>query len=246
MKFADYLSHYLQVPQVIYMFLVTTGIIILAHILLFLFSKVSGGRAVIRFELYYELVVACMSILFFTGLYFLFDYNYFDPHSTASRLWAKYSDFMLLGGLLLSLVGMTAIDTFIIPLKNINKQGRSIVRLLGSVYMMIVFAYIKFIYKNDNYHDIIMYFLLLVTGRYIYMDATFKDFLGSIAQLIKLTPILIVELIASALVAYYGFSTGYLLKSNGVVMSMSIAHMFFFVEVFIANIIVKIAMKAKK
>ena len=103
--------------------------------------------------------------------------------------------------------------------------------------MLFIFAYIKFIYKNDNYDSIIVYFLIMVVGRFIYFDASFKDFLETMKKAILQIPVMVIGLLYTAIMCYFGFKWGYLLKSNGVLVSTFFAHLYMIVAIFIIHIL---------
>ena len=105
--------------------------------------------------------------------------------------------------------------------------------MAGMLYMLIIFAYIKFIYLDDNYDAILFYFITMIIGRFVYFDASFKDFCISMKELVSQLPILLLVLLSTALLALYGFKSGYLLISNGVVVSMFLAHFFVIFEIFL-------------
>lgn len=105
--------------------------------------------------------------------------------------------------------------------------------MAGMLYMLIIFAYIKFIYLDDNYDAILFYFITMIIGRFVYFDASFKDFCISMKELVSQLPILLLVLLSTALLALYGFKSGYLLTSNGVVVSMFLAHFFVILEIFL-------------
>ena len=56
---------------------------------------------------------------------------------------------------------------------------------------------------------------------------------GVMKELIDQLPILLLVLLSTALLALYGFKSGYLLASNGVVVSMFLAHFFVIFEIFL-------------
>lgn len=182
-------------------------------------------------EMYYELMFASTSILFFTGLYFLISYHYFTLSSAFYRIWDTYDDFLLLAALVVSILMTDILDTFIARLRKIDSKEKSSIRMAAMLYMLIVFAYIKFVYEDSNYDDIIFYFIVMLIGRFIYFDASFKDFLHSMIDLISVLPVLCMVLASTGLMALYGFSSGYLLRGNGVVVSLWIAHIFLILEI---------------
>lgn len=182
-------------------------------------------------EKYYELMFASTSILFFTGLYFLIGYRYFELSDDFYAIWDKYSDFLLLLFLFFSIMMIDFFDSFIIPLKEITAEEKGSLRMSSMIYMLVIFGYIKFIYNDNNYDSIIIYFLIMIIGRFVYFDASFKDFIKAMRYLAGTLPCLCMVLATTALMALYGFSSGYLLKGNGVVVSLWIAHLFLIIEI---------------
>ena len=80
-----------------------------------------------------------------------------------------------------------------------------------------------------------MYFLGLIIGRFAYFDASFRESLHTIHNGAKNIPFLILGLIYTAFMCIYGFSTDYLLTSNGVLVSAFIAHLFMVVAIFVVH-----------
>jgi hypothetical protein len=109
------------------------------------------------------------------------------------------------------------------------------VRLVSSFYIVLILLYIKFIYLDDNYDALIMYFITLAVGRFIYFDFTWKDFLGTLHGVLQNLPLLILMGGYSAFVCWFGFHTGFLLTSNGVILSTLLAHLFMDASIFILD-----------
>ena len=235
-----YLQHYLAMPDVILMVLVTLVVFALMHLIIKLYSRSSKGDLIGHFEMYYEMIISSTAMLLFIALYFLVDYRYFNFDNAFYETWNEYNDFILLFMLIGAVALMNIVDTIFIPLIKIDPQKKATLRMMAMIYMLFVFAYIKFIYGNDNYDNIIIYFLLMVIGRFAYFDASFKDFLNSMKNLFFAVPVLLLALATTGALAAYGFGTGYLLKSNGVVGSLFIAHLFLTIEIAIMNIFEKI------
>ena len=246
MSFSDYIKHYLAVPKVGYFFLISFGVVLAIHFILSGAAKVKvgtghGSHQVEAFtktfeeycERYYELMFSSTSILFFTSIYFGIDFDYFNILAKTHGIWDKYQDFLLLGFIVISILFNSIIDHWFVPLRRIDKEKRNTLRMTGMLYMLVIFAYIKYIYEDDNYDTILVYFLTLVIGRFVYFDASIKDFWIAMKNLIGTLPILGLVLLSTALLAMYGFTTGYLLRSNGVVLSLFIAHFFGIIEIFI-------------
>jgi len=237
MTFQEYIAHYTEMPQFMYMALVSVAVMVLMHLFIFLFEKIIRHRAIIGFQKYYEMIISATCMLLFIGIYFLIQYRYLGIDDSFYEIWDKYNDFLLLLFLMIAVILMNIFDNIFVPLKHLERKDKSTLRMMAMIYMLVIFAYIKFIYENNNYDEIIVYFILMIIGRFIYFDASFRDFLKSIKSLFQELPILILALITSGIMAYVGFSSGYLLKSNGVVLSLCIAHLFLLIEIVFANIV---------
>lgn len=243
MTLTQYLNHYFVVKDMLLMLCVSATLFMIMHFVISLFSKAVGGNTVARFEIFYEMIISSTAMLFFIGLYFLVEYRYFNVADKFYKIWSKYDDFLLLLALLIAVFFMNLLDRVLIPLRTISRERRGTLRMMAMVYMLVIFAYIKFIYEDNNYDGIINYFIIMMLGRYIYFDASVGDFFSNLRDMLYLSPILVLALISTGAMAFYGFNSGYLLKSNGVVGSLCIAHLFFTFEVFIAHIIQRLMKK---
>lgn len=239
MTFNEYVEHYTQMPGLALMIIMTVVLTAVIHLVIILYSKVKKGSFVGRCERYYEMIISSTSMLLFIGLYFLVDHQYFKVSQEFYSFWDKYDDFLLLAALMVSIALMNILDWMFVPLRKIAKDEKASLRMMAMIYMLVIFAYIKVIYENNNYDAIIVYFLLMVIGRFTYFDATFKDFLHSMKLLFAQFPVLVLALITSGILAWYGFKSEYLLKSNGVVLSLCIAHFFVLIEIGIVNLFIK-------
>lgn len=246
MSLSDYILHYLSIPGVFFFLLVSLAVVFLIHAILLIAAKKQAvryrpsDRAFAMTDLYnryteryYELMLSASSTLFFTGIFFLIDFDYFNASAGAWAFWENYRDFILLAFIIVSIILISIVDHFFIPLRIIEKEEKSTLRLAGMLYMLVIFAYIKFIYLDNNYDAILIYFITMIIGRFVYFDASFKDFCQSMKELVDQIPILLLVLLSTALLALYGFKSGYLLTANGVVVSMFLAHFFVIIEIFV-------------
>ncbi len=246
MTIQDYLHHYFTMPGIVFFFLVSLGVVVLIHFILYAAAKHTAGLYVeedapyvLRDEMlglmekYYELVFSATSMLFFVGIYFLIDFNYFGLGWNEFEFWNKYSDYILLAMIVISVALISLMDRLIIPLRRLKKGEKASLRMAAMVYMTVIFFYIKFIYLDNNYDSIIAYFITLIIGRFVYFDATLEDFGSAMKDLAGTLPILGLVLLSTGLLALYGFRTGYLLRANGVVVSLFIAHLFMIIEIFV-------------
>lgn len=246
MTFQQYVQHYLQWRGVLMMLVSATAVIAASLLFILAFARKKSVRytpdtrrafvrdeTVSQSEKFYELIFSNTSILVFVAAYFMIDY--FGVGEQYRELWDKYNGIILLLFIVVSIVFTSFMDNLIIPLKNVHRGERSSMRLMGMLYMLIVFAYIKFIYEDSNYDSIIIYFLTLVIGRFVYFDATIESFGNAMKETFSNLPLLALALICTAMLAWVGFGTGYLLKLNGVVFNLFIAHVYLLLVIFIVH-----------
>ncbi len=248
MSLKDYIKHYIAIPDSLFFFLVSFLVVLAVNWILLFFAKrnVKSVRLSNRhtalyeyynsyMEKYYELMFSSTCILFFTGLFFTFDYPYLNSRLpyTVQAFWQNWRDFILLGLIVFSILINSMIDHIFVPLSTISKDERNTLRLTGMLYMLIIFLYIKFIYEDSNYDEIVIYFLTMVIGRFVYFDADLKDFFRYVKDIVAILPYLALVLLTTAILTAYGFGSGYLLRTNGVVLSTFIAHFFAVINIFL-------------
>lgn len=232
MNITYYLQHYFKIPDIILFFLLTLGLVLVMNLVLRVFVKkddrYSPDEKEKRFhslkERLYEVIFSGTSILFFIAVYYLIDR--FVTTGAFRTFWDKYVDFLLLGLLILSCLLNDVLDHYIIKLKNISSEEMASGRMIGMLYMFAIFTYIKFLYEDNNYDKFITYFLGLMIGRFVYFDASFKDFKASVKMASRNFFLMLMALCSTAIMALIGFSTDYLIKHNGVVTNLFIAHLF--------------------
>ena len=163
MYLTDYIRHYLSFPGLLFFLLVSLAVVILIHVILLIAAKNKAmhyrqsDRVFAMTDLfnryterYYELMLSATSTLFFTGIFFLIDFDYFSVSARTWAFWESYRDFILLAFIIVSIILISIVDHFFIPLRIIEKEEKSALRMAGMLYMLIIFAYIKFIYLDDN------------------------------------------------------------------------------------------------
>ncbi len=257
MTLTDYIQHYLQ-PHYILLMLASAGAVVALCMFILRSTAVhmsrkyapaarrhfmqTAGESLI--ERFYELIFSATSILLFVGVYFMIDF--LEIVAFGRAFWEKYNAFILLGFILTSVTINSLIDNLIIPLHHIRKGERASMRLIGMLYMLIVFAYIKFIYNDNNYDSIILYFLTLVIGRFIYFDASVESFHQAVQEAGGNLPLLALALMCTGVIAYVGFTSGYLLRSNGVVFSLFIGHLFLLLVIFVVHHTRRIAERIRR
>lgn len=182
-------------------------------------------------ESFYEMAFASTSILLLLSLYYIIG-DRINLH-TVSKVWNQYKDWVLIGFLLISMLVDRIFDRVLVPLRYISAQKRGSVRLMASIYVMLILMYIRFIYEDYNYENLILYFVMLVIGRLVYFDVTWEGFRNDCLGLFRNLPVLLLMSAYSAVVVWYGFTSGFLMKANGVIVSTLIAHLFMDICIFL-------------
>ncbi len=182
-------------------------------------------------ESFYEMAFASTSILLLLSLYYIIG-DRINLH-TVSKVWNQYKDWVLIGFLLVSMLVDRIFDRVLVPLRYISAQKRGSVRLMASIYIMLILMYIRFIYEDYNYENLILYFVMLVIGRLVYFDVTWEGFRNDCLGLFRNLPVLLLMSAYSAVVVWYGFTSGFLMKANGVIVSTLIAHLFMDICIFL-------------
>ena len=182
-------------------------------------------------ESFYEMAFASTSILLLLSLYYIIG-DRINLH-TVSKVWNQYKDWVLIGFLLVSMLVDRVFDRVLVPLHYISAQKRGSVRLMASIYVMLILMYIRFIYEDYNYENLILYFVMLVIGRLVYFDVTWDGFRNDCLGLFRNLPVLLLMSAYSAAVVWYGFTSGFLMKANGVIVSTLIAHLFMDICIFL-------------
>ncbi len=247
-----YLNHYLDWQNCGLFFIVSLIGLVVILVILFTYARSQekkdaadarrrGGRKTISgntcriIESFYELVFSSTSILFFLAAYYLIDR--FLTDRTYRVTWDRYSDIILMLFIFMSIFLNAFFDSVLVRLKWIDAADKASIRLVSTIYMVLIFLYIRFIYNDLNYNELIVYFLGLVIGRFVYFDFTWPDFVKTMKGVARNIPMLILMLLYSGMMCFVGFKSKFLLTSNGVIVSIFIAHVFMDMSILIAHMI---------
>ena len=195
-------------------------------------------------HLFYEMLISATSVMSFACAYVVLNHiyslvkggsgtGYFRDFAT---IWEEWKDFILLLLICLSCVLNTILDRFIIPLRRINKDQKAAIRMLAMFYAIIILLYLNVIGDESEYSPVMMYYLGLMVGRFVYFDASFKDFLAAITNAFRRLPLLIMGMTFAGLLCYAGFSLGYLLERNYFIVGIFYTHLFILAAVFLVRV----------
>ncbi len=204
-------------------------------------------RAENRVQCFYEMMISGTSVLFFSCAYVvcnhLFSLIEGDPYSLSGglaffyKVWGEGKDFVLLFLICMSCLLNTFLDRVIIPLKTINKEERASIRLLAMFYVILILVVLNVIGDESEYGPVMMYYLGLMVGRFVYFDASFVDFLSAMKNAIMNLPMLLMGLALVAALSFFGFRMEYLLERNYFIVGVFYTHLFLLLAIFLIHLI---------
>lgn len=244
--FNYYVKHYFEMPNCLYFLALAFGILFSFFVMFYIYTLISAGkrrgrvrREYVRIEWhvlverFYEMIFSGTSILCFMAIYYLVDrFITIDPYR---GVWDKYRDFFLMILIIMSCLYNSFLDRILVRFKFLTRDERSAGRLTGMVYMLLIFAYIKFIYENNNYDMFITYFVGLMVGRFAYFDSTIHDFVKALQGVKKNLVLMVFALLYASIMCLYGFGTDYLLIHNGVITNVFITHLYMCAAIFVLH-----------
>ncbi len=197
---------------------------------------------------FFEMLIAGTSVLSFSCSYVIINHVYdlvqkgiaTNLNSTEQMLvemWSEGKDFVLLLLILLSCVINTVLDSFIIPLKKMTREEKATIRMLAMFYVIIILMYLNLIGDESQYSPVMMYYFGLMVGRFVYFDASFKDFLLALKNMFFNLPYMVLTLSLTGILCYFGFSMNFLLERNYYIVGIFYTHLFMLVCVFIIHLI---------
>lgn len=232
-----YIEHYFDFSNSGRFFLVAFGGLFLTLAIILITSIIKDRaeeglpHAHLFIESFYEMVFSSTSILFFLSLYYMAD----SRIQSIMPYWEKYHDVFLLAFIIASVFMTNWLDRFLVKLSSLDDSRKASIRLVSSFYIILILLYIRFIYENTNYNTLIIYFITLALGRFVYFDFTWSEFGSMVEGVIRHLPLLAIIIVYSGIVCWYGFKVQFLLKSTGVIVCTLIAHLFMDLAIFVVH-----------
>ena len=252
-----YLNPDFTTPEKVLFFMLSLAGIIVCNILIvfgtsfaFLFSRdrenkaLKNAKILNSVQMFYEMIISATSVMSFACAYVILNhvYSLIIAEGTAdvyllqfADTWESFKDFILLLLILLSCVLNTILDKLIIPLKMIRDENRATIRMLAMFYAIIVLLCLNVYGDESEYSPVMMYYLGLMVGRFVYFDASFGDFLNAIKNVFLKSPLLLLGLILSGFMCTLGFRAGFLLERNYYIVGVFYTHLFLLAAVFILH-----------
>ncbi|MCR4566665.1 MAG: hypothetical protein K5769_01330 [Pseudobutyrivibrio sp.] len=246
----EYIKHYFQMPDFVFFLLLAAALLGIIYYIFYIFAKgISRGSASMEQEFFslserfYELIFSGGFIIGFTAIYSYHDI--FGFTGKFGELMDKHMDFLLLALMTVAITLTTFFDHILIRLKHINRDTIGAIRIAGMLYTIVILCYLMFGYGSTNYGPIIPYFLTIMIGRFVYFDASFKDFLHCMKKALSNLPIMIIALAYVGILCAYGYSNEYLLKHNTVILNVFFVHIFIIACIFVMRFIPVVMFKSK-
>ncbi len=203
-------------------------------------------RANNRVQRFYEMVISATSVMSFSCAYIICNHIYSLIQAGVSseeyarfgafvNVWENGKDFVLLVLICLSCVLNSILDRLIIPLKRINREEKATVRMLAMFYVIFILLWLNVIGDESEYSPVMLYYLGLMVGRFVYFDASFLDFIHALQNVIRNIYLLILGLLITGMLCYVGFSNGYLLERNYYLIGAFYTHLFMLAAVFVLH-----------
>lgn len=215
-------------------------------------SRNRNGRVERNFEdkvqRLFEMIIAGASVMSFSCAYVVINHIYdlvekgvaTDLTGTEQMLinmWSDGKDFVLLLLICLSCVINTLLDSVIIPLKRISRDEKATMRMLGMFYVIIILIFLDNIGDPSEYSPVMMYYLGLMIGRFVYFDASFSGFIHNMKNVILNLPYLALILALTGSLCFLGFKLGYFLERNYYIVGIFYAHLFMLACIFVIHLI---------
>lgn len=198
----------------------------------------------INIQLFIDMMISATSVMMFSCSFVIIDHVFSIVTSPASRyygyeefisLWQNGKDFLLLLLICLSCVANTLFDKFIIPLKMLTKDQKASIRMLGMFYTIILLLILNRVGDHQLYAPVMMYYLTLMIGRFVYFDASFIDFIHALKSALYHSPLLIMGMLVSGSLCIAGFKLGYFLDRNFLIMGVFYTHLFILGVLFVLH-----------
>ena len=155
-----------------------------------------------------------------------------EPLVLLTQGWTEGKDFMLLLMIVISCVVNTILDSFIIPLKRLDKSEKATMRMLGMFYVIVILIFLNYIGDESQYGPVMMYYFGLMVGRFVYFDASFMDFVYNLKNVFFNLPFLLMTLVVTGILGFIGFKMNFFLERNYYIVGIFYTHLFMLVCVF--------------
>lgn len=197
-------------------------------------------------QLFFEMIISGASVMSFACAYVVCNHIFtllqgmkgsatYQAWMPFINIWSEGKDFALLLLICISCVLNTILDKFIIPLKRISREKKASIRMLAMFYAILILIFLNTIGDESEYSPVMMYYLGLMVGRFVYFDASFIDFLQALKNVFMNLYLLVMCLATMGILCFIGFKLGYLLERNYYIVGIFYTHLFMLLVVFLIH-----------
>ncbi len=208
-------------------------------------DRLTFRRSRDRVQRLYEMIMAGTSVMSFSCAYVIINHVYGLLQSGAGTpgpllkvlmdAWSNGRDFVLLLLICLSCVLNSILDKVFIRIKAVPKSEKATIRMLGMFYVIIILVILNHVGDESEYNPVMMYYLGLMVGRFVYFDASFGDFVDAVKAMLKDFYLLLMGLLLTGLLCWFGFNAGYLLERNYYIVGVFYTHLFMLAAAFVLH-----------
>lgn len=160
----------------------------------------------------YEMIQAFFEVLISNACIILTIYIYYLVTSVLAFL-EPYSNYLLLLLIVISVIINNKIDEKI-GQDMLTAEDKANIRLMSSLSIVLIFACIKIIFDSSDFDELILCYIGLVLGRFVYFDSTWAQFKASIFSLVRHIVPFVVAMFFTYIVSFFGFSYGIITPTN--------------------------------
>ena len=189
-----------------------------------------------------EMIISATSVMTFACAYIILNHIYSLACSMGGAkykgfisFWENGKDFILLLLICISCLLNTLFDRIIIRLKAVTREEIASLRLLSMFYVILILLFLNRIGDESEYSPVMLYYLGLMIGRFVYFDASFTDFVGAMKNAFKNILLLVLGLVLVGGLSFYGFNAGYLLERNYYIVGVYYTQLFILLGVFVVH-----------
>ena len=208
-------------------------------------DRLTFKRSQDRVQRLYEMIMAGTSVMSFSCAYVIINHVYGllqggagSPGPVLKVLmdaWTNGRDFVLLLLICLSCVLNSILDKVFIRIKAVPKSEKATIRMLGMFYVIIILVILNHVGDESEYNPVMMYYLGLMVGRFVYFDASFGDFVDAVKAMLKDVHLLIMGLLLTGLLCWFGLDAGYLLERNYYIVGVFYTNLFMLAASFVLH-----------
>ncbi|WP_155828012.1 hypothetical protein [Butyrivibrio sp. VCB2006] len=235
--------------------------------ILFLFGKIYGKRYdlrcredyikedfEVRLQKLFEMIISGTCVMSFSTAYVVINHVY-ELVETGKAVnltqleqflvstWTDGKDFVLLFLICFSCVLNSVLDSFIIPLKILKAEEKATMRMLGMFFAIVTLMYLNMIGDESQYGPVMIYYFGLMIGRFVYFDASFKDFIANMKKVAQNSPIFLMYIIFTFILVVVGFKVEFFLERNYYIVGIFHTQLFMILAIFVVYWIGRICSK---